>query len=104
MAVQNKELNNITHSVIRLKSGVLAFVFAMFGGFGLFTMTVLLLLQGGQNVGIHLELLSNFFWGYEVSWFGSIVGFFYGALSGWVIGWLISILYNYFVNFRTSRT
>jgi len=82
----------------------MAFAFALFGGFSLFMMTALLLLKGGQNVGLHLKLLSNFYWGYDVTWFGSIVGFFYGALTGWVIGWLIGILYNFIVTLRTSKS
>ncbi len=97
-------MNEITHAVIRMKAGVLAFVFALLGGFSLFIMTVLLLLKGGQNVGYHLNLLSNFYWGYEVTWFGSIVGFFYGALTGWAIGWIIGVIYNFIVTSRNPQS
>ena len=52
----------------------------MIGGGGLFLMTAWLLLKGGPHVGQHLQLLSQYFIGYSVTWWGSIVGFAWGAL------------------------
>ena len=73
---------------------------AAVGGLGLFLMTVWLLIMGGPNVGEHLQLLSNYFIGYSVTWWGSIVGILYGALFGGVIGWAIGTIYNKIVTVR----
>ena len=87
----------------RIQAGVLALVFAAVGGLGVFLMTVWLLIKGGPNVGVHLQLLGQYFWGYSVSWPGCFVGFFYGALVGGVGGWAVGALYNLFAAARTQR-
>ena len=84
----------ISRVVARIGTGVLAFVGAMIGGVGLFLMTAWLLLKGGPHVGEHLQLLSNYFIGYSVTWWGSVVGLFYGAVVGGIIGWSVSTIYN----------
>ena len=51
--------------------------------------------QGGDYVvGPHLQLLSQFFIGYRVSFFGSIIGFAYGFAVGTLSGALIAWIYN----------
>jgi hypothetical protein len=90
----------ISRAVARIKAGVLAFVCALIGGLGLFIMTVWLVIEGGPNVGRHLQLLSNFFVGYSVTWSGSFVGLFYGALTGGLVGWAIGTIYNKVVGIR----
>jgi hypothetical protein len=47
-----------------------------------------------------LQLLSNYFIGYTVTWEGSVVGLFYGAMSGGAIGWAVGTIYNGIVNMR----
>lgn len=76
----------ISRSVAKMQAGVLALVCGLIGGLGLFIATVWLLLKGGTQVGQHLQLLSQYYQGYSVTWKGSIVGFFYGALTGGVMG------------------
>lgn len=93
----------IARAIARIQAGVLAFVFATLGGLGVFLMTAWLLVKGGQNVGQHLQLLGNYFWGYSVSWPGCFVGLFYGALIGGLSGWAIGALYNLFVRYRQQR-
>ena len=78
----------------------LAIVCAIIGGVGLFVMTAWLVIEGGPDVGQHLRLLSNYFFGYTVTWWGSIVGLFYGALCGGVVGWAIGTIYNKVVALR----
>jgi uncharacterized membrane protein len=58
------------------------------------TMTNILVLKGGEFVGPNLSLLNQFFIGYEVSAFGSLVGALYGFVFGFVIGWLIAEMRN----------
>lgn len=91
----------ITRAVARLQGGVLALVFGVLGGLTLFVMTVWLVVKGGQNVGLHLQLLDHYFIGYSVSWPGAFVGLFYGALVGGSIGWVIGVIYNRIVGIRT---
>lgn len=65
----------------------------LFGG-GLFLATIVLVLQGGSNVGPHLGLLRAYFPGYTVSIGGGILGLGYGFVSGYVVGQLIGFVYN----------
>lgn len=90
----------ISHFVVRIQAGVLAFVCALLGGLGLCMMTAWLLIQNGPNAGQHLELLGVYFIGYTVSWPGCIVGFFYGALIGGLVGWTTGTIYNHIVGIR----
>ena len=65
----------------------------LFGG-GLFLATVILVLQGGENVGAHLGLLRAYFPGYTVIMVGGILGLAYGFVTGYVVGQLIGFVYN----------
>jgi hypothetical protein len=94
---QMKELNR---TVARIQAAVLALVLGLICGLGLFLMTAWLLIKGGEHVGQHLQLLGQYFIGYSVSWKGSVVGFFWGALVGGVIGWAIGNIYNRIVGVR----
>jgi len=68
----------------------------------LFVMTVWLLIKGGEHVGPHLELLGQYFIGYSVTWTGSVIGLFYGAVFGGICGWLIGMIYHLLVTIRKS--
>ena len=63
-------------------------------------MTAWLLIKDGPDVGQHLQLLANYFPGYSVTWWGSLLGLFYGAISGAIIGWVVGFIYNRVVRFR----
>jgi len=90
----------VSRAVARLQAGVLALTGAVLGGLGLFVMTAWLLLKGGPQVGLHLQLLRHYFIGYSVTWAGSMVGFCYGALLGGLAGWSIGTIYNGVVRMR----
>jgi hypothetical protein len=94
------ETFEVGRAVARLHAGVLALVCGAIGGAGLFAMTAWLVIKGGPNVGIHLQLLNQYFYGYSVTWTGSIVGFIYGAVTGAVVGWLIGSVYNIVATLR----
>jgi hypothetical protein len=90
----------VSRAVARIHAGVLALVCAVLGGGGLFVMTIWLLIKGGPNVGMHLNLLGHYFPGYSVTWFGSLAGLVYGMLVGGLIGWVIGKVYNLVVWLR----
>ncbi len=96
----NRRTEEISREVIRIQSGVLAIVCAVLGGLLLFLMTIWLLIKDGPGAGPHLSLLGNYFIGYSVTWGGSIVGLFYGALTGGIVGWVIGTIYNMVVGLR----
>ena len=92
--------DEISQAIARVQAGVLALVFALIGGVGLCVMTIWLVMKDGPQAGLHLQLLSNYFIGYSVTWAGSFVGLFYGALTGGLIGWAIGRIYNRVVDIR----
>jgi len=91
----------VSRAIARIHTGLIALTFAIIGGSGLFIMTGWLILKGQKNAGQHLQLLGQYFIGYTVTWEGSIVGFFYGAVLGGIVGWLIGWIYNRLVNLRS---
>jgi hypothetical protein len=97
---QKTEEELLRAAVARLRARVMAVVFGLTGGTGLFVATAWLLVRGGPNVGQHLSLLRNYFPGYSVTWPGALVGFFYGALSGIAVGWAVAWIYNLIADFR----
>ncbi len=60
----------------------------------IFLATNWLVLKGGTRVGPNLQLLSQYFIGYRVTFFGSLVGAAYGFALGTMCGGLIGWLYN----------
>ena len=65
----------------------------MFGLF-LFLATVLLIVEGGPNVGAHLSLLGKLLPGYRVTIGGAFIGFAYMFVIGYAIGRVIGSVYN----------
>src|SRR5436190_12143634 len=58
--------------------------------FGLTAFHVALAPTGGLPLG----LLAQYFWGYEVSWRGAVVGLLWGFGAGFVCGWLGAFVRN----------
>lgn len=103
MAEQSGQKDEISRALARIKTDALAVVCAVIGGVGLFGMTAWLVVKDGPHVGQHLQLLSNYFIGYSVTWWGSVVGLFYGALTGGVVGWAVGRIYNKVVSIRQRK-
>ena len=85
----------------------LGLVFGLLLGLVIFIATNWLVFKGGHIiesgayvVGPHLQLLSQFFIGYRVSFVGSIIGFGYGFALGTFAGALFAGIYNKIVEFR----
>jgi hypothetical protein len=47
--------------------------------------------------GLPLELLNQYFYGYEVSWKGAAIGAAWGFATGFVGGWLLAFVHNFTV-------
>ena len=103
--------NKLFSAVLRLNTKMLGMVLGLLFGFAIFIATNWLIIKGGHItpsgeyvVGPHLALLSQFFIGYRVSFWGSIIGFFYGFALGTLCGSSIGWIYNKIADFRNSKT
>lgn len=56
--------------------------------------TTVLLLRGGQLVGLHLRGLGHYLPGYDVSWGGSVIGAVEAALLGFLLGAVLAWIWN----------
>jgi hypothetical protein len=104
--LQNDE--KLLEGILRLNAKILGLVLGIVMGFIIFIGTNWLLIKGGPTtpdghhiVGPHLQLLSQFFIGYKVSFLGSIIGFLYGFALGTLCGSAIGWIYNKIVDLRT---
>jgi hypothetical protein len=96
--------------IIVFKIKTLGLVVGMLLGLTIFVATNWLIIKGGridfmgrEVIGPHLQLLSQFFIGYKVSFAGSIIGFAYGLALGTLSGSLLAWIYNLIVKFRNRR-
>jgi hypothetical protein len=96
--------------VLRLNAKIWGLVCGLLSGLAVFIATNWIVIKGGHIdtvtgeyvVGPHLQLLSQFFIGYRVSFLGSIIGFLYGFALGTMGGALIGFIYNKIVDLRDS--
>jgi hypothetical protein len=93
--------------ILRLNAKIFGLILGLLMGSTVFLATNWLLIKGGHVtpsgeyvVGPHLQLLSQFFIGYRVSFLGSIIGFFYGFALGTLCGAMIGWIYNKIIDFR----
>lgn len=93
--------------ILRLNAKILGLILGILMGLFIFIATNWLVIKGGHitpsgeyTVGPHLQLLSQFFIGYRVSFVGSIIGFFYGFALGTLCGAAMGWIYNKIVDFR----
>jgi len=94
----------LTRAIARLESGILALVFGLIAGVGLFAMTAILVVEGGPNTGAHLKLLANYFQGYSVTWRGAFIGFLWAFVLGALIGWSVGYVYNHVASVRRKSS
>ncbi len=91
--------NKLFSGILRLNAKMLGLVLGILLGLIIFITTNWIVIKGGHIsssgeyvVGPHLQLLNQFFIGYRVSFWGSVIGFAYGfavgAFSGTMVGWI----------------
>ena len=66
-------------------------------GVGLWLLTMILVLKGGYPIGPNLQLLSQFFPGYSVTFTGAFVGLLWGFVSGFLFGAIFALLHNFLI-------
>ncbi|MCH7950330.1 MAG: hypothetical protein IH875_07625 [Candidatus Dadabacteria bacterium] len=100
----------LLEAVAVLNAKMLGLILGISFGLVIFIVTIWLVIKGpqlspsGQYVlGPHLQLLSQFFIGYSVSYIGSIIGFVYGFAVGTISGALIGWIYNRIVILRQKN-
>jgi hypothetical protein len=89
--------------LLRLNATVQGVVTGIIVGLGIFVATNWLVLKGGDVVGPHLSLLSQFFIGYRVTFAGSLIGFAYGFVGGFVVGYVVASIYNWVVDLKHGK-
>ncbi|MBW2501639.1 MAG: hypothetical protein JRD64_03355 [Deltaproteobacteria bacterium] len=87
-------------SVLLLNAKVVGLALGLIFGLGIFVATNWLVIKGGDRVGPHLILLSQYFIGYRVTFVGSLIGAAYGFTLGTICGALMGWIYNKIVRFR----
>ena len=104
---QSKEDEKLFKAVLKFNTKFLGLALGLIMGIAVFIATNWLIIKGGHTtpngeyiVGPHLQLLSQFFIGYKVSFLGSIVGFFYGFAIGTLCGAVFGLIYNKIVDLR----
>ena len=80
--------------VLWLNAKVVGLVLGIIFALGIFVATNWLVIKGGERVGPHLQLLSQYFIGYRVTFIGSLIGATYGFILGTLCGGLIGWVYN----------
>lgn len=96
----NAYTEKLFSGLLWLNAKILGLVLGLVFGLMMFIATNWLVLKGGSRVGPHLELLSHYFIGYRVTFWGSFIGFAYGFIMGTLSGSLIGWIYNKIVKFR----
>lgn len=86
-----------------LNAKVLGLALGVILGLVIFIATNWLVIKGGDPVGPHLQLLSQYFIGYRVTFFGSIIGSLYGFALGTICGTFIGWIYNKILHFRLGE-
>jgi hypothetical protein len=86
--------------VLLLNAKVVGLAFGLILGLGIFVATNWLIIKGGDRVGPHLILLSQYFIGYRVTFLGSLIGAAYGFALGTICGAFMGWIYNKIVAFR----
>ena len=105
-----REDEQLLRATLRFNSKLLGLTFGFLFGLAIFVATNWLILKGGHVnpdgqyvVGPHLRLLNQFFLGYRITFFGSIVGFAYGFAFGTITGSTIGWIHNKIAELRSAR-
>lgn len=99
----------VTMRINRIDAALFSATLGAMAGAVLFVLTNWLVLRGGPPgpegpvVGPHLSLLGQFFPGYDVSFVGSLLGFFYAFACGGIAAYSGARIYNKIADLRHGR-
>jgi hypothetical protein len=104
MQAENRKTEELKlfSGVLWLNARVIGLALGVIFGLMIFIATNWLVIKGGRTVGPHLQLLSQYFIGYRVTFWGSLIGFAYGFAVGTLCGSLMGWIYNKITAFRNS--
>lgn len=109
-SVGEPEDDMIEAAFARLDPLALGIAVGVVSGIGLWLAAVILVLNGGRQVGPTLSLLRNYLPGFEVTWIGAGIGLVEGGVVGFGFGYLGAVLrngglkaYALFVRWRHER-
>lgn len=79
---------------MKLKKNAFGLACGLVAGLALFLLTnyIVVLHHGGGT----LIKLNHFYWGYSITFVGSLLGLIYGFIDGYITGWFIALFYNAF--------
>jgi hypothetical protein len=97
------EQEKLFKGTLLLNAKAFGLVLGLLFGLIIFIATNWLVLKGGEHVGAHLRLLSQYFIGYRVTVWGSFVGFAYGFALGTLGGAFIGWVYNKIASLRREK-
>ena len=107
MAISDQENNTplapeekLFSGVLMLNAKIVGLALGLIFALGIFVATNWLIIKGGDRVGPHLILLSQYFIGYRVTFAGSLIGAAYGFALGTICGALMGWIYNKIVAIR----
>src|SRR5262245_44492385 len=105
--INKQEELELLKATFKMNAKVLGIALGLLFGIVIFVATNWLIFKGGSPnesgqvlIGPHLALLGQYFIGYRVSFFGSLVGFAYAFVVGSLPGWLLAVFYTGFAGFR----
>jgi len=96
-AQQPEPLEDSRVRIFRLDAVAQGITTGLLAGLAVFVATNWLILKGGRVVGPNLALLAQFFFGYRVTFLGSVIGFAWGFAYGCAAGYFVSRVYNWVV-------
>ena len=97
---EESEEQLLKQAILHFNGGILGSVLGIVLGLIIFAATNWLVIRGGPDAGIHLRLLNQFFYGYSVTFVGSLIGLAWGFLTGFIIGFLVAWVYNKIIILR----
>ena len=89
--------------LMRLNATIQGIVAGLILGLVIFIATNWLVLKGGDVVGPHLSLLSQYLIGYRVTFVGSLIGLGYGLVLGFLAGYFVARMYNWLVGMKEKE-
>ena len=94
IAARRRAEERVIAAFARIDAVAMGCAFGAVAGLTVFAATIILVAKGGEEIGPRLALLGQYFPGYTVTLFGSLVGLAYGAAAGFCGGWLLATLRN----------